>query len=264
MEAQLPLQLKINSQRLAFAYSHRKTKIHSHNVWQIDIMLWGEAHVYFSGKKMRFISEQCVIISPKTRHSFEYLAKSSFVSIRFAALEGEELLRGAFLGVHLVSKLSDSYILRNALCSILASTNELTDRQKTLAQYCLSGLMCALTGDRSEPPSNSESEIAARIGNYIKANSFSALSVNALAKRFNLSLSRMYRLFHDMYNISMKEYILQQRTVLAKELLSSGDRTVTAIAQYMHFSGIQDFSRFFKRQVGLSPREFRRNQSSPS
>ena len=52
--------------------------------------------------------------------------------------------------------------------------------------------------------------------------------------------------------------IAARRVQAAKKLLASGDLPVSAIAEEVGFSDYNYFTRIFKSQTGMSPRDFRK------
>ena len=61
----------------------------------------------------------------------------------------------------------------------------------------------------------------------------------------------------DYTGISPAQYQIQLRLIKAKELLSQTTLNITEIAYQLHFENGGQFSTFFKKREGLTPKEYR-------
>ena len=79
------------------------------------------------------------------------------------------------------------------------------------------------------------------------------------AKQSHLSYVQFYRRFKAAIGVSPKEYLLKLRMDKAKHLLLEKSANIREIAYVCGFENEYYFSSCFKKSVGLSPSEFRRN-----
>ncbi len=93
---------------------------------------------------------------------------------------------------------------------------------------------------------------------YIRENSARGLRVADLLTRFKVSRSVLYRRFHDALNKSPHEEILRVQLERAKRLLDENDFTLEHIAELSGFQHSEYLSVAFKRELGLTPGEYRR------
>lgn len=84
------------------------------------------------------------------------------------------------------------------------------------------------------------------------------LSVATLASYCGLSEAYFRRIFLNEFGISPKEYIINLRIHYAKQLLESGDFTVTQTAQLCGYAEPCHFSREFARRVGVTPAGYKK------
>lgn len=69
--------------------------------------------------------------------------------------------------------------------------------------------------------------------------------------------SAISKLFSQMNSISVERYAILQRIEYAKELISYGDKSISEIAWELGFSSPAHFSAQFKKESGMSPKEFK-------
>jgi len=95
----------------------------------------------------------------------------------------------------------------------------------------------------------------------IKQNTFSNLSVNEFATLCGMSISTFQRTFYNVFEQTPAKYILEQRMIKAKKMLSNKNKRISEIAYDCGYQSIPTFNRLFKKSFGLSPSEFRMNEN---
>lgn len=98
------------------------------------------------------------------------------------------------------------------------------------------------------------------IVDYIQNNLHRSLTLKSIAAHFMFSESHINNLFHKIYGITLMRYVTQLRIDVAKRILASNKERIGDIAQLTGFASTTSFSHVFRRQVGMSPREFRIQQ----
>ena len=98
--------------------------------------------------------------------------------------------------------------------------------------------------------------------NYIHVMYADNITVTDIANACNLNRSYMTRLFKDACGYSVQDYIIHYRMKKAGEQLASTDNSVQNIAYAVGYKDIFTFSKAFKKHVGISPKEFRKNPDS--
>lgn len=92
----------------------------------------------------------------------------------------------------------------------------------------------------------------------IRDHACAGLQVADLLARFHVSRSVLYRRFHDTLNRSPHEEILRVQLERAKRLLDESDFTLERIAGLSGFQHSEYLSVAFKRELGLTPGDYRR------
>lgn len=97
------------------------------------------------------------------------------------------------------------------------------------------------------------------IKNFIAANFNSDISTADLAKHLKLSISRTCHLVKEYFNTSFSELLTAERLSHAKLFLLHTDYRINEIAFMCGFSSVEHFNRMFKKKIGTSPGNFRKN-----
>ena len=86
-------------------------------------------------------------------------------------------------------------------------------------------------------------------------------NVEALASEMTLSRQAICNMFNRVYGMSPFRYIQQLRLEYAKNLLKESFYSISDIAYQCGYSSLYVFSRSFKAEEGVSPKEYRIMQS---
>jgi AraC-like DNA-binding protein len=79
-----------------------------------------------------------------------------------------------------------------------------------------------------------------------------------LSKRLHFSYGYLSNLFSEVTWTTIENFIILQKIERAKELLISGNYTLTEIAYKLDYSSVAHLSNQFKKTTGLTPSSFRR------
>ncbi len=96
---------------------------------------------------------------------------------------------------------------------------------------------------------------------YINDHLFENLSIDMLAEHFYLSRFHMMRKFKHDTGMSIHQYILSKRLLVARDMLKTS-APLTKICFDCGFKDYSTFSRAFKKQFDETPSEFRSNKNN--
>lgn len=105
--------------------------------------------------------------------------------------------------------------------------------------------------------------LVAKMKVYIREH-IDEVSRGQLAEYFYLSPSYLSKLFHRETGESLIDYIQKERIALAKELLSHREYSISDTAIRTGYTNFSHFSRQFRKFVGCTPNEFRKQQKEPN
>jgi len=93
---------------------------------------------------------------------------------------------------------------------------------------------------------------------YIENNLSEKIELNSLAKRSYFSQFHFHRLFHKFVGESIMDYVRKRRLSEAAKDLKVTDLKINEIALFYQFNSQESFSRAFKKNYGITPREYRK------
>lgn len=112
-----------------------------------------------------------------------------------------------------------------------------------------------------EPKLARKDHSIATLLNEIEKDPTAFLTVTKAASYLALSESHFSRLFKQHTDVSFITYVTVKRLERAKLMLAHTDKPISRIAMDLDFQPINYFSRSFKRHVGVTPSEYRKQRS---
>lgn len=110
-----------------------------------------------------------------------------------------------------------------------------------------------------EPQSENNHEIVNAAKRYIVEHLSEDISVSSLAMKFYITPNYFSRLFKRVTGEGCNEYIVRKRIEQAKSLLETTNMKTGAIAQTVGYRDTNYFSLAFKKHLGISPTQYRKN-----
>jgi len=97
---------------------------------------------------------------------------------------------------------------------------------------------------------------------YINTDFTNPITVDDILSFCPLSRSHFHALFRQETGTTLTSYLQTLRVRKAAELLRSTDSTIVDIAETCGFGNLSHFYHCFKRQYGVAPRQFRKDEST--
>jgi len=141
--------------------------------------------------------------------------------------------------------------LLNALATLNPMNSKMISAINLLMQTCITHL---LTNRIVRVNKNNFEESLVQ---YIDNNIGTEISIDDLCFYFGMSRSSFYELSKQCLGISIKKYIKRLRIEKAKKLLQDSDLSIAQISEQVGFLDYNYFMRVFKKETGLSCKEFR-------
>ncbi len=144
----------------------------------------------------------------------------------------------------------------------LGRANELAQgAQPRRDAFAMNALETALLWCDTENPRSGLARLDSRVRramDYVCLRYADPITLETLAAHSNLSVSRLAHLFRREVGMTVGQFVERQRLNRARQLLELTSRTVQSIAGEVGFENAFYFTNRFKRDTGLSPRDYRR------
>ena len=111
----------------------------------------------------------------------------------------------------------------------------------------------------------SSHELPMRVANitlWIERHLHEPIGVRDIAERFGISDRSLNRLFSEVFQISPKAFLNQQRLRRAAALLENSELNISEVALKCGHPDNNYFSRVFRKHFGCAPREYRRDPAA--
>ena len=83
--------------------------------------------------------------------------------------------------------------------------------------------------------------------------------VESMIKASKLSEEKFRKVFHELYEVTPKEWMVDRALQKAKQLLQEGELNVSEVSQLCNFNSLSWFIKQFKNKFGLTPKQFQQN-----
>jgi AraC family transcriptional regulator of arabinose operon len=94
---------------------------------------------------------------------------------------------------------------------------------------------------------------------YMQTHLAEGFSVDDIAAACHLSTSRLAHIFKEQMGVSPKSWGNNMRLQQARKLLLANNDSINHIARQVGYEDPSQFTKYFKRNMGCSPREFRQS-----
>lgn len=137
---------------------------------------------------------------------------------------------------------------------LVAAINDVSTRESLidLARTAIDETIALVPGNDVH-----QNRLARDATTFIRDHCAEPISREQLAERFRCSPAHFSRLFTRATGHAYRDFLLQCRIERAKELLQNSRFSVAEIAQAVGYDDPFQFSKLFRRRVGVSPRTFR-------
>lgn len=170
---------------------------------------------------------------------------------------------------HISSASVKKYSLDAVLKSLL-TTVQSTDPVKDVLALCkiteALSVICEISKnqDFKNFVSSTENHFINEILKFLDVHFKEEISMDSIAKEFNIDKSYLSHLFKEYVGTSLWNYVIFHRISYFNEIVSNGANTGTA-CQLAGFNNYSNFFRLYKKHMGITPMEFKkRNTKGPT
>lgn len=186
----------------------------------------------------------------------------TYIWIEFDGLKSDYFLKQAGLDhKHLIFSQKknsfDSPVYTEAI-NILASHNQRSAKVIAHLYLFIDALISQSINHKVIPHNETKDFYIREAINFIERNFQFPITVEEIAKSCNLNRHYFCRLFREQTNSSPQQFLIQYRLSKACALLKNRNLNLSDIAEQIGYSNQFNFSAAFKRQYGISPRQWRK------
>ena len=230
------------------------------NLFVIEYIVSGREYLKVENKDYIVEAGDTCIIEPFSKHSYHSDPKNpvekkwiNFTSKIFSDLYENLGLKGQIIFHNFNSENYFEELL------LLASKAQYSDEISFEVFDILSSLIIKLKKYLTVNIENEPSKTAKLVKNYIDSCVFKNTNLDELAKIAMYSKKQVTREFKKYYNDTPYNYLITLKIKAAKRLLEITDMPIKEIADRLCFENQHYFSKAFKRKVGVSPTEYKKN-----
>lgn len=238
--------------------------------YQIIYVASGKAHFYFNGVEQIISAGNMVIYRPKEEQRYYYYAAdhTQVYWVHFTGGNVKNILRKYGIADHMRVLYTGTSLEYKQLFEQMI--HELTlckeDYEELLVGY-LQHLLILIHRSINNKPREKTLLLVSSMDNavrYFHENYNKQICIEEYAAKQHMSVSWFIRNFKEYTDVTPTQYLLSLRISNAQTLLETTNYNVTEISEIVGYNNPLYFSRLFKKQVGMSPSDFRKHLSEHS
>lgn len=260
-------------------FSHPPEK---HDFWELVYVDSGEINAITNGRARKLSQGEIIFHSPMELHAHvsNRIVPNCMLVVSFSTKsEAMKLFGGKIFTLDKTAKTLLSLFIKEARLALGKLPNEyanknpldfssaefgsfqlldcyLTELLLVLARHAKASAKTSKGAESSRELA--ESSIIELILSYLKENLYTSITLSDICAKFYMGKSQLCKLFCDHLGESPIEYYMKLKINEGKRLLRSGEHSVTRISDMLGYSSIHNFSRAFKKTVGMSPSEYKK------
>ena len=240
---------------------------HSHDFYEFTIILRGSCIAFINGEEYTLVKDDVLFMSPEDSHSFlgqsedlhiiSFSVKSCEIdeACEYIGKTAEECF--GFKGHPLIFSEPQMQSVLGFINTDI-NDNALVYEYKFLLSYLIKSLAVkSETGDEDKCPT----PIVAALKEMKKRENLK-IGADALAAAAGYSRPHMLRLMKKYFNMTMYEYISEQRLETAYNDLVLTNSKPEDIAEELGYKSFSHFSQKFKKKYGVTPAELRKQNGT--
>ncbi len=252
-----------------------KVDLHVHNYFEFCFFLEGDLEMQVEDKLYTILPGDIMLIPPALSHR-SVIKTYDIPYRRFVFWITEEycnhLLQSSpdYAYIMQYTKAENCYLLhtdqmafhsiQSKLLRILEEMHTEKFGRDTQISICINDLILCLNRlayeQNTTKRKSGEHVLYQQLTEYIEDHLEEDLSLDRLAKKFYVSKYHIAHVFKDTFGVSIHQYITKKRLALCRDALYT-NQNITEVYHMFGFGDYSSFYRAFKKEFGISPKDFR-------
>lgn len=239
---------------------------HKHSCYELFFILDGEGTFHMDCQHYDIKSKSLFLVAPGQLHGWEY---SNHLSAYLLKFDLSIFTDQSFID-HLTVFNFDTVTVSDdefkQIEGVLSELNEEYLCNKSFKECSINNLLNILLiyvqrTLSSNTISYTSHTLFAKLNDLMLGNNYKIAQPSCYAKKLKVNVKLLNETVRAITHLSCGEFIRSKTIEEAKRLLKYNPMTCNEIADYLGFIDPAYFSRFFKREVGISPKNFRDTSS---
>ena len=238
--------------------------LHSHHCSELFYVINGKGNFIVGDEQFTVVENDLVIVNPYIDHTETSLDSNP---LEYIVLGIDELAfsssKNPFTTYTVQNYNKNSAGLYFYLKTMLKEMQEKQTDHEIICQNLLEIFLISIIRSQklliTRSPSKKMSKECGIIKRYIDSY---YITLDKLADLTHMNKYYLVHAFTKYTGLSPINYLLEKRIQEAKSLLESSDYSISQVASLIGFSSQSYFSQAFKKSLGISPNEYRKNHKS--
>lgn len=234
-------------------------KLTTHQLTEVMYILNGSGKLFLDGEIYDLNKDDVFIVHPNILHG-EYVVKGKSLSYYIIGIQHIRFSSENNLPLFMNAQLSPT--LKFYIHQIFEEAKNSNTQQKqallSLTDLFLIEMNRLFMSKTEFFLKNNSNDLVSSVKKYLTENFSEQITMEDLCKKFYCNPSTLAHNFKKQVGISVINFLLNKRLEEAKTWLTISNQPIAFIASITGFSSTTFFTTFFKKQTGLSPKEYRK------